>query len=181
MPDIAVRSELAPGDVDAIVDLHDRVYRAEYGADERWVRTSRSAIEGAVQRGWLREIALGSVWLVDWDNRLVGSLPRVLECPRVGNVDWFVLDAELRGRGLGQRLVSDLVADARARRMEKLEVETFSRLTAAARLSRAAGFSGVWQREMDWHGERVVHQVSELALQPAPKLNRGCRHGRSSC
>ena len=141
----------------------------------------RSAIEGAVQRGWPRETVLGSVWLADWDGRLVGSLALVLECPRVGNVDWFVLDAALRGRGLGRRLLSDLVADARARWMEKLKVETFSRLTVAARLYRAAGFSVVWQREMDWHGERVVHQIYELALQPEPNLDRGLRHGRSSC
>jgi len=29
MSDVVVRRELAPGDVDAIIDLHDRVYRAE--------------------------------------------------------------------------------------------------------------------------------------------------------
>ena len=70
----------------------------------------------------------------------------MLECPRVGHLDWFVLDADLRGRGLGRRLVADLIAEARARRMEKLKVETFSKLTAAARIYRAAGFSVVWHR-----------------------------------
>ena len=42
LSDVVVRRELAPGDVDAIVDLHDRVYRAEYGAGEGWVRASAS-------------------------------------------------------------------------------------------------------------------------------------------
>src|SRR5690242_11442569 len=95
-PALVVRRELGPGDVDAIVDLHDLVYRSEYGAGEHWVQTIRSAIERAVQRGWPRESALGSVWLVQRHGRLVGSLALVLECPRVGNLDWFVLDADLR-------------------------------------------------------------------------------------
>jgi hypothetical protein len=40
--DVVVRRELAPGDVDAIIDLHDRVYGAEYGASEGWIRASAS-------------------------------------------------------------------------------------------------------------------------------------------
>jgi GNAT superfamily N-acetyltransferase len=155
---------LGPGDVDAIVDLHDRVYRGEYGASEHWVQGIRWAIEQAVGRGWPRESELGSVWLVQQDSRLVGSLALVLECPRVGHLDWFVLDADVRGRGLGRRLVFDLIAEARARRMEKLTVQTFSKLAAAARIYRAAGFSVVWHQEADWHGERVVHQLYELSL-----------------
>jgi GNAT superfamily N-acetyltransferase len=166
MHDVVIRRELAPGDVDAIVDLHARVYRTEYGADEHWVQAIRFAIEAAVRRGWPREAALGSVWLVQRDRRLVGSVALVLECPRVGNVDWFVLDADVRGRGLGRRLVADLVADARDRRMEKLKVQTFNKLTAAARIYRAAGVSVVWQREADWHGERVMHQLYTLTLGP---------------
>ena len=164
MPDVIVRRELAPGDVDAIVDLHDRVYRAEYGAGQDWVRGIRFAIENAVQRGWPRESALGSVWLVYRDDRLVGSLALVLECPRIGHLDWFVLDPDLRGRGLGRQLVLDLIAEAHARRMEKLNVQTFSKLVAAARIYRTAGFSVVWHQETDWHGEPVVHQLYELTL-----------------
>lgn len=170
--DVVVRRELGLGDVDAIADLHDRVYRGEYGASEAWVQTIRSAIERGVQRGWPRDPALGSVWLVRRDGRLVGSLALVLECPRVGSLDWFVLDAELRGRGLGRRLVADLVAEARARGIQKLKVKTFSKLTAAAGIYRAAGFSVVWQQETDCQGERVIHQLYELTLEAAMRPSR---------
>jgi ribosomal protein S18 acetylase RimI-like enzyme len=88
------------------------------------------------------------------DGRLVGALALVHECPRVGSLDWFVRDPELRGRGLGRRLVADLIADARARGMEKLKVETFSKLTAAARIYRAAGFSVVCNER--WTGAANV-------------------------
>lgn len=164
LSDVVVRRELVPGDVDAIIDLHDRVYRAEYGASEAWVRGIRFAIEGAVQRGWPRESELGSVWVVKRGERLVGCLALVLECPRVGRLDWFVLDADVRGRGLGHQLVLDLIAEARARRMQKLNVQTFSKLAAAGRIYLTAGFSVVWHQETDWNGEPVVHQLYELTL-----------------
>jgi GNAT superfamily N-acetyltransferase len=164
LSDVVVHREFAAGDVDAIIDLHDRVYRAEYGASEAWVRGIRFAIEGAVQRGWPRESELGSVWVVKRGGRLVGCLALVLECPRVGRLDWFVLDAEVRGRGLGRQLVLDLIAEARAGRMEKLNVQTFTKLAAAAHIYLTAGFSVVWHQETDWNGERVVHQLYELTL-----------------
>jgi hypothetical protein len=42
MSDVVLRRELAPGDVDAIIDLHDRIYRAEYGASRAGSGTSAS-------------------------------------------------------------------------------------------------------------------------------------------
>jgi ribosomal protein S18 acetylase RimI-like enzyme len=146
MQDVVIRRELRRDDLDAIIELHDRVYRDEYGAGEDWVGAIRYAIEGAVRRGWPRDRALGSVWLVDHKRVLNGSLALVLERPRVGNLDWFVLAPEVRGRGIGRHLVSELLADARSREMRTLKIRTFSALTAAARIYRDAGFRVVWER-----------------------------------
>lgn len=162
--DVVIRRELRGGDVDAITELHDRVYRGEYGAGEDWVDGIRFAIEGAVRRGWPRESALGSVWLVDHERVLSGSLALVLECPRVGNLDWFVLAPEVRGCGLGRHLLSALLADARSREIRTLKARTFNLLTAAARIYRNAGFGVVWEQETDWYGTRVIDQVYELKL-----------------
>ena len=159
-----IRRELRPGDIDAIVDLHDRVYRHEYGAGEDWVYWERVRLEQHVARGWPRERALGSIWLVESDGTVGGCLALVLRCPKVGNLDWFVLAPELRGRGLGRRLVSALIDEACSRGMETLKIQTFSALAAAARIYREAGFHVVWEGEMDFYGQPVLHQVYELAL-----------------
>jgi GNAT superfamily N-acetyltransferase len=174
--DVVIRRELHGDDVDAIVELHDRVYRSEYGASEDWIEMIRVAIEGAVWRGWPRERALGSVWLVDHKGVLSGSLALVLVCPRVGNLDWFVLAPEMRGRGLGQQLVSELLAEARSREMHKLKIQTFSALTAAARSYRDAGFQVVWERDTAWYSSRVIHQVYEMELR-SPLAPSGSRPG----
>ncbi|MDQ2675251.1 MAG: hypothetical protein M3Y34_00450, partial [Actinomycetota bacterium] len=57
-----LRRELREGDPEAIVELHERVYRPEYGMDERFVDGVRSTVVQAVERGWP---AGGGAWLVD--------------------------------------------------------------------------------------------------------------------
>jgi len=47
---------------------------------------------------------------------------------------------EIRGQGLGRRLLEDLVAEARRRHYQRIELETASNLTAAIALYQRAGF-----------------------------------------
>jgi ribosomal protein S18 acetylase RimI-like enzyme len=162
--DVVIRRELRPGDDDAIVELHDRIYRAEYGVDARMATRIREGLDEALARGWPHDKSVGEVWLVDLDDRLAGSLALVLESPAVGRVHWFVLDPALRGRGLGRQLVHELVAGARARELEKLRLETFSALKAAAAIYKSVGFHVISEREVDWWGPTIVYQHYELEL-----------------
>ena len=47
---------------------------------------------------------------------------------------------EIRGKGLGRKLLDDLIAEARRRRFDRIELETASNLTAAIALYQRAGF-----------------------------------------
>jgi ribosomal protein S18 acetylase RimI-like enzyme len=160
--DLIVRRTLRPGDADAIVALHDRVYRTEYGRNEQFVAAVDTAVRSAVQSGWPAHS--GAVWLIDDGDRLVGSLGLTVECPGTGRVRWFVFAPELRGRGLGAALIDELVAEARAAGLQRLELETFSALTAAARIYRRVGFEVVWERPLDTWGPPITYQRYELRL-----------------
>jgi putative acetyltransferase len=46
----------------------------------------------------------------------------------------------IRGQGLGRRLLDDLIAEARGRKFQRIELETASNLTAAIALYQRAGF-----------------------------------------
>lgn len=157
-----VRRTLGPGDAAAIAGLHDRVYTAEYGLDERFASSVAKSVNAAVERGWPERE--GSVWLIDGEERLAGSLALTREAAATGRVRWFVLSAELRGRGLGTSLVDELLAEARASGFEQLELETFSALTTAAKIYRGAGFQLVWERKTDWWGPAIVYQRYEMRL-----------------
>jgi RimJ/RimL family protein N-acetyltransferase len=158
----AVRRAVREGDAQAIADLHRRVYGAEYGMNEEFVASVRRSIDAALGRGWPRRG--GAVWLVERSGRLVGSLALTDEGAGVGRVRWFVLEVAVRGRGLGRSLVAELLDEARAAGMRRLELETFSALAAAAHIYTAAGFELRWSRErLDW-GSAVTYQGYELEL-----------------
>jgi ribosomal protein S18 acetylase RimI-like enzyme len=160
--DISIRRDLREGDADAIADLHRRVYGSEYGLNERFVEGVRRGLEAAVRSGWPQRS--GAVWLVERDGELLGALGLTDEGERVGRVRWLVLDAGLRGRGLGRSLVGELLAEARHAGLRELTLETYSELTAAARIYRDAGFQVRWERVHDDWGPPVTFQGYALDL-----------------
>jgi GNAT superfamily N-acetyltransferase len=162
-PDQALtRETLREGDAQAIVELHRRVYVPEFGMNEEFVSGVAAGVAAARAGGW--PDTGGAVWLVDLDGELSGSLALTAQDADVGRVRWFVLAPALRGRGLGRSLLATLLRKAREDGLAKLELETFSALTAAAGIYRAAGFRLCWEREREDWGARIVYQRYELEL-----------------
>ena len=135
--DITVRRHLKDGDADAIAELHRRVYGSEYRLNEQFV---------------------------DGDEQLLGALGLTDEGDGAGRVRWLVLDPALRGRGLARSLVAELLDEARAAGLHTLTLETYSDLTAAARIYRDAGFRVQWERVHDDWGPAVTFQGYALDL-----------------
>jgi GNAT superfamily N-acetyltransferase len=162
MTPISIRRSMVDRDADAIVALHDLVYRAEYDRNDEFVAAVARKVAAARAAGW-PEVG-GAVWLVERDGAVAGSLGLTDEGDGVGWVRWFVLAPEARGHGLGRRLVAELVHSARANGMARLELETFSALTAAARIYRETGFELTWERERDDWGPTITYQHYLLEL-----------------
>jgi GNAT superfamily N-acetyltransferase len=162
MAPISIRRSMTDRDADAIVALHDLVYRAEYDRGDEFVASVARKVAVARAAGW-PELG-GAVWLVERDGAVAGSLGLTDEGDGVGWVRWFVLAPEVRGHGFGRRLVSELVHTARANGLARLELETFSALTAAAQIYRDAGFAVTWERERDDWGPTITYQHYELPL-----------------
>jgi GNAT superfamily N-acetyltransferase len=160
--DLVVRTAFTDRDGEAIVAVHDRVYCTEFGFDARFAASVAWSIEAALARGW--PDTGGGVWLVDRGAQLEGSLALITEGDGVGRVRWFVLAPAARGRGLGRRLLAELVSRARAEGLRRLELETFSALTVAASLYLRAGFTVQWERETDQWGPVIVYQGYALQL-----------------
>ena len=160
--DFELRRELRDGDAEAIVELHERVYRPEYGMDERFVDGVRGAVERAVERGWP---AGGGAWLVDGPDGLEGCVALTDEGGRLGRLRWVVLAPEARGAGLGKRMITGAVAEARRLGFERLELDTFGALTTAAAIYRSLGFRLVSAEETEMWGPRIAYQRYVLDLQ----------------
>jgi ribosomal protein S18 acetylase RimI-like enzyme len=85
-----------------------------------------------------------------------------------------LLDADVRGSGLGRRLLEELLDTARANGFERAVLETFSDLTAAAHLYLEHGFRVVSSETAPrWGRAELTYQRYEADLadsgNPAPR------------
>jgi len=159
---VEIHRTLRPGDAAAIGELHRRVYVPEFGLNETFVTSVLAGVERAVAAGWPERG--GGVWIVEQGGVVRGALGLTDQGDGVGQVRWFVLESELRGRGLGRQLVGELLELAREQGMRRLELGTFSALTTAAHIYRAVGFRVTDALERtDW-GPPVTFQFYALDL-----------------
>jgi ribosomal protein S18 acetylase RimI-like enzyme len=161
-----IRRELRAGDLGAIVAHHGRVYAEEYGVDTTFDGLVASAVGEAALRGF--PSSREAICLVELEGEHVGSVALTDEGDGEAAIRWFVLSPEVRGRGLGRRLLGELLERASELGYRRVWLETFSELEAAAHLYRDHGFEVVSADESPrWGRERIVYQRYELELSPA--------------
>src|SRR3954466_1178115 len=161
----SIRRELRPGDLGALIEHHGRTYAREYGVDSSFEAHVAAAVARAALGGFPRETE--AIWIVERDGRHAGSLAMTDEGDGVACIRFFVLDADLRGQGLGRRLLEELLETARALGFDRAVLETFSDLTAAARLYREHGFRVVSaETGPRWGRAEITYQCYEAALAP---------------
>jgi ribosomal protein S18 acetylase RimI-like enzyme len=165
-----IRRELRPGDQGAIVAHHGRMYLDQYGLDSTFEGHVAASVAAAGKRGF--PASNEGIWIVERDGEHAGSIGLTDEGEGLAMLRWVVLDPELRGRGLGRRLVEEVVAFAESAGYERIALETFSDLTAAARIYRSVGFEVEWeQRGPRWGRDDVTYQRYELELPAAPSFH----------
>ena len=149
-------------DVNAVVRLHRQVYEAEFGLDPSFAESVATQL-AELRRGGFPGPREG-LWLAKASDEVVGTIALIEESLTLGRLADLVLVPEGRGTGAGRRLVETVLDAARAAGYERLQLFTFSGLTAAGSLYRSVGFKLAstedvvrWGRRMDW-------QRYELAL-----------------
>jgi ribosomal protein S18 acetylase RimI-like enzyme len=173
---IVRRRRLRPGDIASLVRLHADVYAREYRLDASFEAMVAGAIARAVERGWPERS--GALWLVEDAGAVVGGVALTDEGGGVARLRWFVLDPAYRGAGLGRRLLSELAAFAERRRFERVWLETFSELQAAARLYRELGFERVHAAPGTMGGRTVLierYELRKVNRQASPRSGRARR------
>src|SRR5947208_5107400 len=105
---VTVRRHLHEGDLAAIVRLQATRYATEFGLGGSFKPDLERELGRARDRGWPQP---GGVWMVERDGALAGTLALVEQEPDVAWIRWFLLEPALRGRGLGRRLVDELIVE----------------------------------------------------------------------
>jgi ribosomal protein S18 acetylase RimI-like enzyme len=161
---------LRPGDLEAIVAHHRRVYGAEYGVDSRFGDFVAAAVARAAERGFPTERE--TIRIVELDGEHVGSIGLTDEGADEAAIRWVVFSPAVRGRGLGRRLLREMLSFAEEHGYRMVWLETFSELEAAAHLYRDHGFvvTGA-DTAPRWGRDTITMQRYELELTDRARLS----------
>jgi len=159
-----VRSELLPGDLGEIVAHHGRRYAEEYGVDASFEGFVAAAVARAATRGFPSDRE--AIRIVELRGEHAGSIGLTDEGSGDAAIRWFLLSAEVRGRGLGRRLLAELLSLAGELGYRRVWLETFSELSAAAHLYLDHGFQVTSADTAPrWGRDAITYQRYELELE----------------
>jgi GNAT superfamily N-acetyltransferase len=174
-PALRIRTSPRPGDAEAIADLHERVYRHndDFGlAFVEYVARGLATLTRALER----DPGAGRLWVLEAEGGVRGSIAIVRTSPAEAQLRWFLVAPELRGRGLGRRLLADALAYVESEGYESVFLLTVKGLDRAAELYRRAGFvlASQWQGA-SW-GDPLTEQRYELRLDGPPRARHQPDH-----
>lgn len=179
MEDIAIRTELRPGDIGYVTYLHGDLYKKEYGYG--------IAFEAYVAQGFYEfysqyDPGKDRVWVAEHGDRIVGFLllmhrKRSRERPNpeglamgvdldenAAQLRYFILAPPYRGIGLGKKLAALFLAFARGQGYRRCYLWTTDELFAAAHIYRKMGFVLAEEIESTSFGKPLREQRYELVL-----------------
>jgi DNA-binding MarR family transcriptional regulator/GNAT superfamily N-acetyltransferase len=157
----AILREPCPGDMGWVVQSHGALYASEYGFD--------SSFEGLVAEIAAKFLAAFDAsrercWIAELDGAPVGSIFLVRATDDVAKLRLLLVDPAGRGQGLGQRLVAECIAFARACGYRKITLWTQSILVAARSIYQHAGFVLVATEPHRSFGQSLIGETWEMEL-----------------
>lgn len=155
-----IRNDLRPGDFGAIVYLHGVLYAQEQGFDTTFEAYVAEPLARFVRNQTNRE----RIWIVENNEMVRGCIAIIETSEQQAQLRWFILHPELRGWGLGKKLINEALDFCREMNYSSVHLFTISALHAAAALYKAAGFVRVSSENLTLWGVEVEEEKYELKL-----------------
>jgi len=150
-----------PGDMGWVVQSHGALYASEYGFD-----SSFEALVAEIAAKFLTsfDASREHCWIAERDGVPVGSVFLVKHTDDVAKLRLLLVDPAGRGQGLGQRLVGECIAFARACGYRRMTLWTQSILVAARKIYQDAGFVLVASEPHRSFGQSLTGETWEREL-----------------
>jgi len=160
-PAPAILREPRPGDMGWVVQSHGALYAGDYGFD-----ASFEALVAEIAAKFLSsfDASRERCWIADIEGTPVGSVFLVRHSDDVAKLRLLLVDPAGRGQGLGQRLVAECIAFAKASGYRKITLWTQSILLAARKIYQDEGFVLVASEPHRSFGQSLIGETWEREL-----------------
>jgi N-acetylglutamate synthase-like GNAT family acetyltransferase len=160
-PIVSVRHDLLPDDVGSITYLHCILYGPEQG----WNHTFEAYVAIPLAEFAKVQSSRQRIWIVEKERRIVGSVAIVKYSKNEAQLRWLLLDPEVRGLGLGRRLVEEALDFCREASYSSIFLWTVKTLPIAAKLYQSVGFRKTQELTHELWGSIVTEVKYESALE----------------
>jgi GNAT superfamily N-acetyltransferase len=157
---ISIRHDLRPGDVGYITYLHGILYAPEQG----WDQTFDSYVAIPLAEFARSRLPGQCIWIVEDGERIVGSLAIVRFSEIEAQLRWLLLVPEVRGQGIGRKLVEEALDFCRDVGYSSVFLWTVNTLPVAAKLYQSVGFGKTEELTHELWGSTVTEVKYELLL-----------------
>ena len=157
---ISIRNDLQPGDVGYITYLHGILYAPEQGWDHTFDAYVAMPLAEFAKSHSSRE----GIWIAEKEERIVGSVAIVKFSEKEAQLRWLLLDPEVRGQGLGRRLVEESLNFCKKAEYSSVFLWTVNTLPVSAMLYKSVGFKPTEELTHKLWGSVVTEVKYELAL-----------------
>ncbi len=159
---VSLRTTIKPGDIGSIIHLHGTLYAQEYGFDHTFEPYVAIPLGEFINNRTSRD----QLWIVEKGQMVAGSVA-IVGCPGdIAQLRWLILHPNLRGCGVGRRLIEETVDFCRKRRYRSVFLWTIDFLDAAKHLYTSAGFKLTESKTHRNWGRNLTEERYELILTP---------------
>ena len=157
---VTIRNAIKPGDMGYLTYLHGKLYADQYGFDHTFEPYVAIPLAQFITSTCSKE----RIWIVEKDQIIMGSVALVRHTDEQAQLRWLLLKPEIRGLGIGKKLVEEVIAFSIKCGYSSLFLLTIDILLEAADLYRSCGFKVTEETKVQVWGLKVTEQKYELNL-----------------
>ena len=148
-------------DIEYIIKRHQELYEVEHGFS--------SEFEGYVKEYVMKfhenhDEIKENIWIAEQNGRPVGVIALVKVDDDLAQLRWFLIEPEMRGQGLGHKLMSTLIDFSKEKNYKHIFLWTISILESARHLYKNYNFKLTETKKSDIWGAKLIEERWDLHL-----------------